>query len=181
MTRNRTHDRTASLVKLVERLDRLHQELHEVIRHKIDRMRLADTEGIRQSTAREGVLVERIAEQEGLRRQLMTAIGQQMGLAPHAGRAMTLAADTGLARRLPDPRRSELLAAAAGLRTAVGRVAESNRLAGLIATQILRHVRHVFSAVTGTGVQAGSYSRRGEPLGDREEQVASGPLLDAMG
>jgi hypothetical protein len=161
------------LLTLLDRLERMHRDLLEVIRDKIERMRASDLDGMRDCIAREATLVQAITEQEGLRRQLMVSMGQEMGIAPHQARAMHVRE---LARRIDPSRREPLLAAAERLRGTVARVAEANRVAGLIAREILRHFRHVFAAMTCLESGPGGYTPRGY-----RQTTANQALLDAVG
>lgn len=167
-------DNIAALLMLLDRIERRHGELYGVIRDKIDRMRASDVDGMRHCIERESELVNEIAEQEGLRRQLMMLIGQELGVAAHAARAMNLRE---LARRVAEPRRGELLEMADRLRATVANVAQGNRVAGLIARETLRHFRHVFSAITSAdGGRADGYTQGGE-----RHSVSQRQLLDAVG
>lgn len=167
-------DKTASLLTLLEGLEGLHRELYDVICEKIDRMRTSDIDGMRESIERESKLVEQITEQEALRRQLMTVAGGELGIAAHTACTMNVRQ---LADRLPEPLRGELLEAADRLRSTVAKVAQRNRVAALVAREILRHFRHVFSAMTSTDSgQASGYTQRGERRSASQRQ-----LLDAVG
>lgn len=167
-------DNTSTLLSLLDRIEQRHRELCSVIRDKIDRMRASDVDGMRNCIERESELVNDIAEQEGLRRQLMMLIGQELGIAAHAARAMNLRE---LARRVAEPRRGELVEMADRLRTTVASVAQGNRVAGLIARETLRHFRHVFSAITSTdGGRADGYTQ-----GGARQSVSQRQLLDAVG
>lgn len=189
---------------LLEQLDRLHRELYDVVVEKIDRMRASDLDGMRACMEQEGALVERIVEQEGLRRGIVETMGSGGGTLHKdrveddpARRKNRVEDDSArpnrpnrpdrrivgvtnvreLARRLPEPKRTELIELAARLRSSVAKVAERNQVAGRIAREILRHLGHVFAAVTARSDDPpGSYSHCGE----RAAGLAR-PLLDAMG
>jgi hypothetical protein len=193
------------LTTLLERLERLHRDLHDVVVEKIDRMRASDIDGMRECMEREGALVERIVEQEGLRRTLVdemgfagggTAPGSRVGDDALRGkngvgddpvhpsrprrpdrRVVGVANVRELARRMREPQRTEVTELANRLRSAVAKVAERNQVAGRIAREILRHLGHVFAAVTARSDEPpGSYSH----CGGRSPGSAR-PLLDAVG
>ncbi len=150
---------TTALLTLLERLAVLHDQLRDVICEKVERMRTADIEGMRSCIDREAALVEQVTEQEGLRRQIMIAVGQSLGISPSRARSMNIRV---LANRLAEPGGTRLLAAADRLRRVVAQVAERNRVAGLIAREILGHFRHVFAAMTTTGgARVGGYTHQG--------------------
>ena len=164
----------AALVSLLDQLQNQHEELHGVIERKIDRMRASDVDGMRTWLQREGELVEAVVDREGLRRGLMTQIGQQLGLS--ASRACGLSLRQ-LAERVAEPQRSSLLHATDRLRGSVQRVAQRNRVAGLIAQEILGHFRHVFAAMTTVGeCEPGGYTQQGQCRHGGQRQ-----LFDAVG
>jgi hypothetical protein len=183
--------RMPELTKLLQRLERLHHDLYDVVVEKIDRMRASDIDGMRECMEREGALVERIVEQEGLRRGLVKGMGFVGGEPSEPGRVADDPARRGhpdrrmigvanvreLARRLPEPKRTELIELANRLRSSVAKVAERNQVAGRIAREILRHLGHVFAAVTArSDDRPGSYSHCGE-----RAPGSARPLLDAVG
>lgn len=171
-TRN-ANDWLTGLLTLLDRLERMHRDLLEVIREKIEKMRSSNLDGMRDCITREAALVQEVAEQEGLRRQLMVSLGQEMGIAPYQARTMNVRE---LARRVEASRREPLLAAAERLRGTAAQVAEANRVAGLIAREILRHFRHVFAAMTCLENAPGGYTPRGQ-----RQAGAGQKLLDAVG
>ncbi len=171
-TRN-ANERLTGLLTLLDRLERMHRDLLEVIRDKIEKMRSSNLDGMRDCITREATIVQEVAEQEGLRRQIMVSLGQEMGIAPYQARTMNVRE---LARQVEASRREPLLAAADRLRSTAAQVAEANRVAGLIAREILRHFRHVFAAMTCLESGPGGYTPRGQ------RQTAAGQkLLDAVG
>lgn len=167
------NERLTGLLTLLDRLERMHRDLLEVIRDKIEKMLSSNLDGMRDCIAREAALVQEVAEQEGLRRQLMVSLGQEMGIAPGQARVMNVRE---LAGRVDASRREPLLRAADRLRHTVAQVAEANRVAGLIAREILRHFRHVFAAMTCLENGPGGYTPRGQ-----RQATAGQKLLDAVG
>jgi hypothetical protein len=169
-----TVGQTQELAQQLDRLESLHRRLLEIINRKIEAMRRSDIDEIRACLDPEAALVQQIAEQEGRRKRMVGQMGQQLGLSPSRARTVNLRR---LADRLPPEQRPPLLHATDRLRTAVAKVAERNRVAGVIAREILRHFRHVFSAMTsGGGPGPESYTHHGQ-----RQTVAPKRLLDAVG
>jgi hypothetical protein len=160
VTSRKGKDRIHELLVLLDGLTRLHGELRSAVTDKIARMRAASIAGMHECVRREESLVLRVSEQEGLRKQLMDAIGRGFGAGAQKGRTWTAAQ---LADRLLEPQRGELLAAARRLRESVAEVARVNRMAGMIAQEVLKHYRHVFASMqAGGAAQPAGYSRRGD-------------------
>ena len=150
--------RLSDLFVVMDRLTDLHRELLDSTRDKIEHMRNSDTDALRAGTEREGALVQAIGEQEGLRRQLMDAIGRGYGMNPEMARRMPARQ---LASRIDGPERDQLLETADRLRDVVQEVAELNRIAALIGQEVLRHVRSVFESVSTPDDPPETYSPSG--------------------
>ena len=161
-------NRFGDLLKLFGGLEALHDRLLTLIRAKIEAMKQADVVRISELTGQEQEVAQRIHEREGFRRQLMDAIGEQMGLPPRAARALSV---TQLAARIPDPQHSALVSAADGLRARVTRVAAANRVAGTVAREIVNHLKWVFAAVRPAGDGTEGYSGKGVLLPVAETRV----------
>ena len=76
------------LLGLLSELQRLHERLTQLGRAKLQALRQADTEAIRESAPVEQDVAGRIQQFEGFRRQLMDAIGESLGLPPRTARAL---------------------------------------------------------------------------------------------
>ncbi|MCP4590814.1 MAG: flagellar protein FlgN [bacterium] len=159
MTMDRPDQRVAELLVVLDRLTSLHHDLLRLIRRKTELMRSGDTDGLHTEAAREASLVETIRAQEGLRRQLMDAIGRGLGLNSQVARRLPVRQ---LAERLTESMRPALLSASERLRSVVRETAEANRLAALIAAQVLQHLRCIFEAVASPDQQPDTYSPRGQ-------------------
>lgn len=173
MNKNIESARFCDLRELLAGLERLQVELVSLIRTKIDAMKKNDLNAMRDLAAREQALAGTIHEREGVRRQLMDAIGRQMGWPPQTARALSLSQ---LAARVPDAQRAVLLAGGRSLRQAVSRVARANRVAGAVAGQISGHLAWVFASVRPRQGGPAAYTGSGG-LVARSENV----ILDAMG
>ena len=153
-----TDKRPSELLLAMERLTELHTRLLSLIHEKIEHMRAGSAERLQACTAGEESLLETIGEQEGLRRQLADDLGRGLGIDPQVARRMP-------ARQLADDpddrRRAEFANAVERLRGVVGKVADANRVATLIAQQVLGHLRCVFEAVATPDEQPAIYSPHG--------------------
>ncbi len=150
--------RINELLELLNALDGLHRRLSELACAKIVAMKTNDLPAIQALTEQEGSLVACIAERDGLRRQLMDAIGQEAGWPPHEGRILSASQ---LALRCTGPQQNALLDSAAKLRERFASVARSTRIAGAIASGILEHLHQVFSDVRRNESCWVSYSGKG--------------------
>lgn len=150
--------RLRDLLRVLGRLTEQHLELRTAIEGKVERMRSGHVDGLQNATRHERALIESIAEQEGLRRQLMDAIGRGFGISPQAARGLSARQ---LAERLAGPPRIRLLEAAGRLKTAAAAVSEVNQIATLIAQQVLHHLRCVFQAVATCDQPPDTYTPRG--------------------
>ena len=161
-------NRFNELLKLFGGLETLHDRLLKLIQAKIDAMKQADVVRISELTGQEQEVARRIHEREGFRRQLIDAIGEQLGLPPRAARVLSVSQ---LAARLPEPQHSKLLSAADGLRTRMTRVAAANRVAGAVAREIVSHLKWIFAAVRPAGDGTDGYSGKGVLLPVAETRV----------
>ncbi len=161
------------LVRLMGDLLDLHGELAMHLRNKLAGARQADSAKIQSITAREKLLVERLAEREGLRRHLCRHIAVQLGWSEERRARIKL---DELAAELPEPYRSQLLTAAVGLRNTIKEI-ERMRVTMTLVTQVmLEHLGHVLAVMT-TGVPSGEgYMRNG-----RREGTTSSCVFEAVG
>jgi len=150
--------RLNDLLLVLDRLTVLHRELLTLIQNKIERMRTGNIDEVGAVAQHEECLIKTIAEQEGLRKQLMDAIGRGYGISPPVARNMSARQ---LAERLEGSLRTRLLEAAEQLKNAAREVADVNRVATLIAQQVLGHLRCVFEAVAAPDQPPDTYSPRG--------------------
>ena len=160
----KSHDNVGycdELITVLGRIESLHAELVEAIDRKIDRMRACDVPGMNESTSRERELVGRIGEQEGLRRVLTDRIGRSFGMSPPKARGLTA---TQLARKLPEPQATRLLACAGRLQELTRTIARRNRVAGRLSGDLLRHLDAVLSAVVATDERQVAYSAGGQSV-----------------
>jgi len=139
-------DSISSLLESLNGLMTLHHELTQVVHEKVRRMRRADVDALRQSAAEEQTLVARIAEAEGVRRQLMEKAGRSLGMSAARARAMTVRQ---LAERLPEPIRGKLFAMAQSLQRTMSELTRANRIAGMASGRVLQHLGNVLTAPEG--------------------------------
>lgn len=165
--------RLRELLMLLAQLTKTYDELHEAIRGKLSAMRAADLQRMREYAATEARLAGRIQEREGLRRQIMEAVGGEIGLPKGRGREVTV---TALSAHLADPDRSQLLRVADALRRKVIAVSHANRVAGSATRETLAHLGHVFASVRPAQSRPDSYTH----LGNRPHRADAG-LFETVG
>ena len=136
--------RVRDLIALLTQLSELHDELFSLVDEKISAMRSADLDAMRVCNDKEHLLARRLHERQGLRVQLTEALGKELGIAPAVARAMTVSQ---LAMRVPASQCKTLTDAADRLRATIAKVAQANRVAGVISREIVNHLRWVFAAV----------------------------------
>jgi len=146
------------LIRLVGGIADVQGELASLMRERLDAVRRADTERMQEITSREGKLLDRANEREGLRRQVVRQLLVQLGRDPEQHSGITL---TELAEFLPEPRRSELLAAAAGLRRKLEDIEQVRVASALVTEEMLKHVGEVLSVARGGGRRLDLYSPSG--------------------
>jgi len=158
MKRSTMNTRIADLVRLLGGLTEINEQLAVVLDAKIEAMRRANVEAMGQCEQREGKLVETLREREGLRKQMMDAIGAEFGLPAKAGRTLTL---TQLGLRLNEAERMALASAADVLRRSVMKARQVERIAAATSREILNHLQWVFAAVRPRDDGANVYSNHG--------------------
>lgn len=173
MDESRTDSLVRDLVRLLGELRELYGQLGAHMGLKLDAIRRGDSDAIHSITAREMMLAGRASEREGLRRQIAQRLGEHLGIDRGAARSMRLA---DLAERLIEPRRSQLLGAAAGLRDKLEEVERAQRVNALVTREILRHLGDVLAVMTGGGAKGDVYSRRG-----RHDVPRSANVFEAVG
>lgn len=162
------------LVRLLGDLSSLHGELAMHMRNKLEAIKHADAPRIQSITARETVLAQRAAEREGLRRQITARIVHLLGASGQGadGEPITL---TRLAERLPEPRRSQLLVAAAGLREKLNEIGRMQATLSLVTQHMLEHLNEVLKVMC-AGVGGEVYSRSG-----RRQNAGTATVFEAVG
>ena len=159
MTRAIEPMRLRDLLTLLGQIERLHNELAVLVKAKVDAMKCADMRTLQQHTEQEQNLVKRIQEREGLRHQLMDVIGEQLGLSPRSARTLTVSQ---LVSRIPKRQQNVILESAERLKDAVSKVARANHVAGMVARELVDHLRRVFAAVRPKGEHGTGYTGEGE-------------------
>jgi hypothetical protein len=167
-------DRLAQeLVRLLGDLSGIYGELGMHMRNKVEAIKRADADQIQSITAREFLLADRAAEREGLRRQITQRILAGLGRAH--GRYASLKLPV-LAEWLAEPRRSQLLVAAAGLRERLEEIDRMRVTTTLITQEMLKHLGEVLSVMTSGGAGGDVYSRTG-----RREAGRMANVFEAVG
>lgn len=158
VTQRKTNIFGRELVQLVTDMTGLHGELAMHMRNKLEAIKRADSDRIQSITARETTLAGRLAEREGMRRQMVERIASGLGLDAESHRTIKL---TELAEYFVEPRRSQLLVAAAGLKEKVEEIEQLRVRTALITEEMLKHMKDVFSVMTSPEHETGVYSRTG--------------------
>ena len=161
------------LTRLLSSLTDLHAELAMHMRHKLEAIKQADSDRIESITAREMHLANRASEREGLRRQITKRILAGLALDVEAHQSIAIGA---LAAHFPEPRRSQLIVAAARLREKLEEIDRMRVTTSLITQEMLKHLDEVMTVMR-TGIEnTGVYS----PSGRRQR---SGPasVFEAVG
>ena len=165
--------RALALVELLRKLAEAHDELLEIVERKIAAMRTADTQRLTDIMRTEHTVIARIQEHEGLRRQLTENIARSYGISPAVARRLSAEQ---LAAKLGPEAATRIDVQTRRLRGLVGAIAKRNHVAQRISQGILRHMKHVFAAMTGEGSQRAVYA------GDGEISVGAGEtIFDTVG
>jgi len=161
------------LIRLLGMMTELHGELAMHMRNKLAAIKQADSDRIQSITAREMVLADQAAEREGLRRQITARILEGLGQDTQAGRSISV---TDLAEFFTEPRRSQLLVAAAGLREKLHEINRMRVTTSLITQEMLKHLGAVLNVMRSGPGQSDFYSRSG-----RREQSGPASVFEAVG
>lgn len=173
MARAINDERLQDMIRLLGQQRDLQGRLASLAQSKIDAMKRADMNTMRDLGATEQAIVAEIGEREGLRRRLMDTIGSELGLPEGSARAMTVSQ---LASRLVPRQSTPLMAAAGELRGAVTRLAQVNRVSGLATRLVLDHLKWVFASVRPKDGNPVAYAGDGAPVGSLGAQ-----LFEAVG
>lgn len=168
MARTVEPKRLADLNRLLGSLRKMQGQLLTLVQAKIDAMKRADIPTMRELSERERALARRLQEREGLRFQLMDAIGKELGLPAQKVRALPVSQ---LASRLPQQQQASLLDAAEKLRNVMSRVAQANRVAGAISREIVGHLKWVFASVKPQDEKPTGYSGDGALVAATDNRI----------
>ena len=161
------------LVRLLGMMTDLHGELAMHMRNKLDAIKQADSDRIQSITAREMVLADQAAEREGLRRQITARILEALEQEAQSERPISVA---DLAEFFPEPRRSQLLVAAAGLREKLHEISRMRVTTSLITQEMLKHLGEVLTVMRSGSGGSDFYSRSG-----RRQQSGPASVFEAVG
>ncbi|HSW47333.1 MAG TPA: flagellar export chaperone FlgN [Phycisphaerae bacterium] len=155
MTNSNVDNLARDLVRLLSDMTGTYGELAMHMHDKLDAIRRADADRITSITARETTLADRLMERHGLRRQMMRQLQQALGLGADAMRL------TDLAEHLPEPRRSQMITVAEGLKKQLASMEQLRQTSELVSREMLTHLGEVLTVMT-SGVQGGdTYGRTG--------------------
>ena len=160
--------RFRDLLRLLTELQRLHERLAKLGQAKLDAIRRADIHAMREVSSDEREVTRRIQQREGLRRQLMDAIGESLGLPAGAARALPLSQ---LSARVSAPQRAALEETAGKLRDTIRCVARVNRVIGAASRAVAGHLGHVLGSVSPVRPETGGYHADGAPSVGAETRI----------
>ncbi|MFQ5461203.1 MAG: flagellar export chaperone FlgN [Phycisphaerae bacterium] len=146
------------LCRLLDKAAGWYNELSILVERKVEAMRRADMSALQEARDQEMALVKTITELEGLRRTLMDKIGCTLGMATGTARVLTVSQ---LCQRLPAEGAKQVSLAAGALREAVAHSARVNRLAGVVAGELVNHLRWVWRAARPLGERRVGYTHDG--------------------
>ncbi len=161
------------LIQILGGLRTLHERLLAVLQSKLTSMKGADLLAMRELSLQEHALVRQIQEREGMRRQRMDGIGEDLGLPPRTAGIMTISQ---LASRLPAVQHDALIGEADGLRQAVIRVAQFNRVVGAASRELLHHLQWVMASVRPAAEKYFAYGNKGDGVAE-----TGGRILEVVG
>lgn len=162
-----------NLVRLLDQQAELHGELASLMRELIEAAKRADIDAIQALAARQGRVLERATEREGLRRELTGQILDAIGLDEASQGGLRLSE---LAGHLPEPLRTEVLVAASGLKRRVQDIERVRVTAALVTHGMIEHLNEVLAVMTGGVVETDMYS----PIGRRGSNVSAN-VFEAVG
>ena len=160
--------RFRDLLVLLSELRKLHENLLAICQSKLGAIKKADVKAMGELSGEEQEIARRIHEREGLRRQLMDAIGDSLGLPPRTARALPVSQ---LAGRVPRAQAAALKEAAAKLGEAVLRVARVNRVIGAVSRGVLGHLGRVLESVGAASENSPGYSVDGKAVTVSQTQI----------
>jgi len=143
------------LARLLSDMTGTYGELAMHMHDKLDAVKKADADRMMSITAREMTLADRLLERHGLRKQIMRLLQKELDLGSDPIRV------TDLAEHLPEPRRSQLITVAAGLKKQLASMERLRMTSTLVTRQMLKHLEEVFSVMTAGAPGSDLYGRTG--------------------
>lgn len=166
-------NRLRDLVRLLDDLHRLHGELLTVVEDKVRAMKRADRAALNHLIDRESILIEAVRERDGCRRQLMDAIGRELGLTASTARKMTASQ---LASQVDARHGEKILSAARNLRGIAARLSRANQVAGMLSREMVAHFQQVYESIRRCAHEPIGYGHDGGLVAGLEHK-----LVDAVG
>lgn len=158
-TAHKQSARIRDLLRLLGDMTSMHVELEQAIKRKLGAIRDGDAQATHAAGQIEQDLAQRIREREGLRKQLMDAIGIELGMGPGEGRRLTVSELSG---RAPQEWRAGMEQSVGNLRKAMAGAAQANRVAGATLRTLLHHMQWVLTAIRPSGPAPMTYSDKGK-------------------
>jgi hypothetical protein len=158
------------LVRVLSEMTGIYGELAMHMNDKLEAIHQADTDRISSITAREMSLVDRLAERQGLRRQISRLLQRELELGEQAMRV------TDLAEHLTEPRRSQLITVTEGLRRQLASMEQLRLTSELVTQEMLNHLGEVLSVMTAGAPGGDLYGRTGA-----RQQASMAHVFEAVG
>ena len=155
MAKPTTDNLGRDLVRLLSELTGFYGELATHMHDKLEAIKRADTDRIMSITAREMTLADRVAQRNGLRRQIMRLLQKELKLREVPMRV------TDLAEHLPEPRRSQLITVAAGLKKQLSAMEQLRLTSSMVTQEMLKHLQEILSVMTAGAPGGDVYLRTG--------------------
>lgn len=165
--------RVRDLLTLAGELTSLHGQLAEQLTEKLVAIKKADVELMVSIDERQAVVIRRINEREGLRKQWLENVAPTIGLSPKAARSLKASQVLSFVN---NDQRQSLQKAFDALRGSVALVREKNEQVARISRGVLGHLAWVLSSVTQRPATEITYSPKGI-----NPPNAGAMLLEAIG
>lgn len=172
MTAKTAPQHLRELVRSLDAMRGLHEQLFDILEAKMAAMRAANVAALQTANQNEHAVVQTLREKESQRSSLMQAVARECGMTAKAARTATVSE---IAPLVPGVERELLLNAASRLQGVVARTAQANRIAGTIARQVTNHMKFVFSGLRPARSAPVGYTVRGESF------LANPVIMDVVG
>lgn len=148
----------AALVDSLAELHGLMQRLAELVREKLDALRVAAADRLMRCAQEEAATLEAVLRNNQSREAILARLAQAL----HWPEIRT-APLREIAARLPQPQSSQITAKSVPLKRLAEELAEKGRLAADVARNLHAHVRAMFAQLAQASQEAVVYGRNGQP------------------
>ena len=169
--RGSTSDPPNALLQNLGEHQGLLRGLLDIAREKMTAIRGADADALQRCAQRESRLLERVVRLERRREEILARLAQWMPVPKRKTGSLRE-----VVNELPEPISSSIRARMCALREIASQLQRENRVAAIVARDLHRHIRGVFTALAKANREAVGYGPEGQ-----EELTASRSWLDAVG